>query len=200
VPRLVCECARNACCSGAAGCFESLRPRARATEKTYKQRAQPPRPRDPHCCCVWRAFPDYRCTAVDHSLLLQLFVYCAVVCRWKGFRRSRIALVKLALCRVDDFTSAAMAKLVFHQFSLCTRSVSYQALFLCICVRLCSCILHVRISVLGAVEFSHQKENEFDRKQTQCIRGWSQIIIIYNSLCDLIRLYASIYMHQYIYT
>ncbi len=46
MPRLVCECACNACCSGAAGCFESLRPRARATEKTYKQRAQPPRPRD----------------------------------------------------------------------------------------------------------------------------------------------------------
>ena len=48
MPQFVCECARNACCSGAAGCFESLRPRARATEKTYKQRAQPPRPRDPH--------------------------------------------------------------------------------------------------------------------------------------------------------
>jgi hypothetical protein len=74
-------------------------------------------------------------------------------------------LVKMACCRVDDFTSASMAKLAFHQFILgCSRV------------------------------FTPDSERVRSNAHT-LLRGWSQIIIIYNTYCDLIRLYASIRIH-----
>ena len=74
-PPRVCD----ALSSGAAACFESLRPRARATEKTCRQRTPPCHPCSPRLClcCARRLM-------CGHVWIMQVSAHCSIVCWRQG--------------------------------------------------------------------------------------------------------------------